>query len=392
MGDAGIENPSLIKVHHRSEKAEELISAAQRHSRFPENVWLVPNHVSHIAAVVPLGHVRLLLTVRPIQPVDLKIIRTGGYKELRDRDFITIGSEGVGTIIEIGEDVDTRRLQRNQRVVPVLFWDNLIKQGLGSWQYYVDVAEENVMVLPDVSRDSPDYIPDEAAAQFIITPWTALGLFHSAVAGIPTNGFLLLSAPSSTIGRHILGIGKNSCISVIAVVRKDDQKKLLQEMGVKHVININCSDFTRQVKSITGEEGAYAAIDGVGADTTKKLGACLRNGGEVLIYANAAGTDADDHVQISLSDLKRKIQVKWWTLTDYLHIGSENKEDIGKGMQQLFHETLELYRKKVLLFPTYEKLFKFSELAEALDLIEATKTQFEKRKAVLINHDHPHVV
>ncbi|KAL2612143.1 hypothetical protein R1flu_023835 [Riccia fluitans] len=390
MADAGTKNPALIKLHHHSEKAEELISASQKHLRFSESVLLLLDHANHLSCVVPPGHVRLLLTLRPIQPVDMKIIRTGGFKELKDRDFITVGSEGVGTIIEIGKDVNSR-LQKNQRVVPALFWDNLIKQGSGSWQYYVDVAQENVMVLPDVPKESPDYIPDEAAAQFIITPWTALGLFHTAAAAIPMNGFLLLSAPSSTIGRHVLGIAKNKGINVIAVVRKDDQKKLLEDTGVKYVININCSDFVGQTKSITGEGGAYAAIDGVGADTTKKLGACLRDKGELLIYANAAGTDIDDHVQISLSDLKRRIQVQWWTLTDYLRIGGGNKVVIGKEMKKLFDETVDLYRKKVLLFPIYERKFKFSELAEALDLIEETKTEFNKRKALLINHDHPHV-
>lgn len=132
--------------------------------------------------------------------VCMKIYRKGG-----DLIGIIVLWDLIGLILhllvkQIGEDVKSD-LHRNQRVMPVLFWDNLLKKGNGSWQSYVDVAEENVFPLPEVSKESADYVPDEVAAQFVITAWTALGLFHTAVAGIQEGRFLLLSAPSSTIGR-----------------------------------------------------------------------------------------------------------------------------------------------------------------------------------------------
>ncbi|KAG6540940.1 hypothetical protein Mapa_017684 [Marchantia paleacea] len=391
MDDNRIKNPAVIRFNHSPGveiiDTKEELTGCYVNPKFPRNVGLHPDYVSQLPSVVPLGHVRVRLTTRPIQHVDMKIIRTGGYKELRSRDYFTIGAEGVGIIHEIGEDVKGE-LRQNQRVMPVLFWDNLLKKGAGSWQFYVDVAEENVFPLPDVSKESADYVPDEVAAQFVITPWTALGLFHTAVAGIPEGGFLLLSAPSSTIGRHVLGISKSKNINVIAVVRKDEQKILFTEMGVEHVICANSSKevFAEQVKKLTGEGGAHAAIDGVGAETTMKLGACLRDEGELLIVDNAAGTDSDDHVKISLSDLKRKIQVKWWTLTDYVKIRIGKKDEIRETMTKLYNETLNLYKEKYLIFPTHEKIFTFDELAEALDLIGEIRNDFHKCKVLLVNH------
>ncbi|CAK9250981.1 unnamed protein product [Sphagnum jensenii] len=67
---------------------------------------------------------------------------------------------------EAGEGVKT--VKKEQRVLPFIALDP--RNVEGSWRQYVCVKEELVWAVPDS-------ISDEAAAQFIATPWTLYGMF-----------------------------------------------------------------------------------------------------------------------------------------------------------------------------------------------------------------------
>lgn len=100
-----VKNPAVIRFNHSPGEeitnAREVLTGCCVIPKFPRNVGLHLDYVGQLPSVVPRGHVRVRLTTRPIQHVDMKIIRTGGYKELRSRDFVTIGAEGVGFIHEV---------------------------------------------------------------------------------------------------------------------------------------------------------------------------------------------------------------------------------------------------------------------------------------------------
>lgn len=83
-----------------------------------------------------------------------------------------------------------------QRVVPILFWKYFRSGvgGSGSWQDYVEVAADDLVLVPKS-------VSDEAACQYVINPWTAHGLMVDIA--VPKGKYLLLSAGSSVIGRYI---------------------------------------------------------------------------------------------------------------------------------------------------------------------------------------------
>lgn len=83
-------------------------------------------------------------------------------------------------------------MKPGQRVVP-LMW--LGEPGNGSWQEYVVLKEDSVVPIPDA-------IPDEDAAQFVINPWTVIGMLKDQ--DVPKGEYLLQTAAGSVLGRYLL--------------------------------------------------------------------------------------------------------------------------------------------------------------------------------------------
>jgi trans-2-enoyl-CoA reductase len=138
------------------------------------------------------GNVVIRLTVRAVNPIDSLIIRENWLRHLADEHHYhpVIGSEGFGHITEVGEGVT--KFKVNQRVVPILYWKYYLGKGEGAWQDYVEVAEEDVVHIPD-------NVSDDAAAQYLINPWTAYGLLSEI--GVKEGEYLLQTAAASVIGR-----------------------------------------------------------------------------------------------------------------------------------------------------------------------------------------------
>ncbi|KAH8949024.1 hypothetical protein BDL97_10G008400 [Sphagnum fallax] len=234
------------------------------------------------------GNVVIRLTVRAVNPIDSVIIRKSWLRNLADEHHYhpVIGSEGFGHITEVGEGVT--KFKVNQRVVPILYWKYYLGKGEGAWQDYVEVAEEDVVHIPD-------NVSDESAAQYLINPWTA----------------------------QVIQICKHLKIKTINVVRRDNVIPELKAIGADVVINSSTEDMVSRVKELTGGKGAFAAIDAVGGILTKSVGNSLRNGGRLLVYGKLGGPD----VVLSSADLMRDIDVKFFRLTKFVE-NERNRERV----------------------------------------------------------------
>ncbi|KAH9549253.1 hypothetical protein CY35_10G008300 [Sphagnum magellanicum] len=264
------------------------------------------------------GNVVIRLTVRAVNPIDSLIIRENWLRNLADEHHYhpVIGSEGFGHITEVGEGVT--KFKVNQRVVPILYWKYYLGKGEGAWQDYVEVAEEDVVHIPDS-------VSDDAAAQYLINPWTAYGLLSEI--GVKEGEYLLQTAAASVIGRQVIQICKHLKIKTINVVRRDNVIPELKAIGADVVINSSTEDMVSRVKELTGGEGAFAAIDAVGGILTKSVGNSLRNGGRLFVYGTLGGPD----VVLSSADLIRDIDVKFFRLTKFV----ENKRNRERVMTDI---------------------------------------------------------
>ncbi|KAJ7550741.1 hypothetical protein O6H91_07G115500 [Diphasiastrum complanatum] len=278
----------------------------------------------HIPQPAP-GHVVVRMTLRPINPVDLMLVRNSRLALLhQEKGKVVIGSEGFGIVHETGESVTF--FKPGQRVIPILYWKYYLAKGEGSWQDFVEVAEEDVILVPDC-------ISDEAAAQFVINPWTVYGILVDL--GISKGQYLLQNGAGSAVGRQLIQLAKRWGIKTINVVRRSSLKDDLKAIGADEVIDSSTEDVVQRITEITQGKGAFAAVDMLGGLNTKIAAASVRNNGSLFIIGKLASQD----IIVDFNDLVRNITVKFWGLTKFLEIPGR-KEQVVKDVMKLFEENV----------------------------------------------------
>ncbi len=211
---------------------------------------------------------------------------------------------------QVGEGVT--RVAKGQRVVPFVHLDR--QKGEGSWQQYVSLKQELVWPVPDS-------ISDQAAAQFLINPWTVYGILTDLK--VPKGEYVLQTAAGSVFGRQVIQLAKHWGIKTINVVRRAEQKEELKALGADEVISTDNEDVAARVKEITGGKLAYAALDAVAGTLTKQVTASVRDGGQVFVYGELGGWDAT----VGVGDLFRGVHVAAWVLSNSLAERSEEYID-----------------------------------------------------------------
>jgi NADPH:quinone reductase-like Zn-dependent oxidoreductase len=192
---------------------------------------------------------------------------------------------------------------KGQRVVP--FVGRQRHTGEGSWQQYLSLKQELVWPVPDS-------ISDEAAAQFVVNPWTLYGILTDLK--VPKGEYVLQTAAGSVLGRQLIQLAKHWGIKTINVVRRAEQKEELKALGADEVISTDNEDVPTRVKEITGGKLAYGAVDAVAGTLTKQVTASVRDGGQVFVYGVLGGYDAT----VGVGDLFRGVRVAAWVLPNSL--------------------------------------------------------------------------
>lgn len=203
------------------------------------------------------------------------------------------------------------KVKPGQRVVP-FFVESRVK-GEGSWQEYVSVRE-------DMAWPVPDTISDSAAAQFVINPWTVYGMLSDLQ--VPKGEYVLQTAAGSVLGRQVIQLAKHWGIKTINVVRRGEQKQELLALGADEVICSSEEDVVARVKEITGRKLAWGALDAVGGEMTKKVGASVRWGGQVFVYGVLSSFDAS----VAITDLFRGVSLSGWILYNRSSDEAKRKE------------------------------------------------------------------
>ncbi|EFJ16159.1 hypothetical protein SELMODRAFT_268645 [Selaginella moellendorffii] len=287
------------------------------------------------------GRVIVRILLRPINPTDLVSIRTGRF----GHPVSTPGSEGYGIVHAVGDGVT--KVKVGQRVVPFM-WEGLKQTGDGSWQDYVSVREEMLSLVPDS-------IPDEVAAQFVINPWTAIGMLRDLAT--PRGEYILQTAAGSVLGRQIIQLAKHLGIKTINVVRREEQKEELRQLGADEVICSTTEDVVARVKEITDKKLVHGALDCVGGELTKSVAASVRRGGTVFVYGVLSSMEAS----IRIHDLLRQVRVTGWILVNHWEIEQERNAFISEAWKLLESKVIQ---------PFSGKRFPLSEFKAAMEASE----------------------
>lgn len=214
------------------------------------------------------GEVRIRMILSPVHNHDLWTVR-GQYGYKPELPAIG-GSEAVGTVDAVGADVPETMI--GQRVAAAGIHE--------TWAEYFIAPAAGVVPLPDV-------IADEAAAQLIAMPFSAISLLDFIT--VNEGDWVVQTAANGAVGKIFAALAKAKGIHTVNLVRRAEAVAELNALGFENVISTDQDDWKEQAQALIGVAGAKAAVDSVGGTMGEDLVDLLGWQGELITFGTATG-------------------------------------------------------------------------------------------------------
>lgn len=194
------------------------------------------------------GEVLVRMVAAPVNPSD--------YGEWRRKpagdEAARLGKEGSGVVVRSGGGCMANGLV-GKRVGVIA-----IKGGTYS-EYLVTDAMMGAFALPD-------NVQTEEAASFFVNPFTACGFVHT-VKGMGKTGFVSTAA-ASQLGQQLVQLCKMEGLTVINVVRREEQAELLRGLGAEHIVVTSETDWKDELRTKMAELKVSVIFDAIAGDNT----------------------------------------------------------------------------------------------------------------------------
>lgn len=267
-----------------------------------------------------LGEVRIKTLLAPIHNHDLWTVRGKyGYKPALPAIG---GSEAVGIVEALGEGVEGITI--GQRVMAASVH--------GTWaEYFIAPAR---MVIP-----VPDGIADEAAAQLIAMPLSALMLLEFLQA--EPGQWIVQNTANGAVGKTLAMLAAARGVHVLGLVRRDAGVDELKALGINNVLSTTQPDWKSRAQVLLGDTLAHAAVDSIGGQASADLVSLLGDNGTLVSF----GTMAGEAMRIPSGDLifKQATVKGFWGSKVSQQMSVENKRRlVGELLQRVLSGELEL--------------------------------------------------
>lgn len=257
--------------------------------------------VDEIAVPKPAsGEVLVRVSHSPINPSDLSTMQ-GTYNSAQRAELpCGLGFEASGVVVSSGGGFLANRLV-GKRVA-------CVTTGAGAlYAQYAAVAAMNCIELPgDVSFA-------EGCSCFV-NPLTVISFVE--IARNTKHKTILHTAAASSLGKMLVPYAKSNGVKVICVVRRDQQREILAELGAEHIIVSSEEGWEDQLKAKCEELNCRLAFDAVAGGLTGTILHAMPRGSTVKVYG---GLSEQHCSNISPSDLIfRQCKVEGFWLTGYM--------------------------------------------------------------------------
>ncbi len=181
------------------------------------------------------------------------------------------GSEGAGTVIEVGPEVE------GFSVGDAVAWTGV----LGSYTTRLSVPVAAALPVPaGMSLDVAAALPLQGMTAHYLACDT-----HPLRAG----DRCLVHAGAGGTGRLLVQIAKLRGAEVVATAGGPRKCELARSAGADHVIDYDATDLVEAVEAAVGPDAIDVVYDGVGAATFDAGLAVLRRRGMMVTFGNASG-------------------------------------------------------------------------------------------------------
>ena len=235
--------------------------------------WLDVLQSSRVTIDNPLpDEVRVRIYARPINPADEMFIQ-GVYRYKPELPQVA-GLEGAGIIESCGSDVD-----------PSLVGKKISFRARGTWTDRINLKKNQFKIIPEE-------IPFEVSCQLSLNTLTAFALLEEAK--VSTGDWMVVTAAFSSVGQQLIQMARVNGIHVIAIVRKDEQKKHLQLLGAHTVINSEKEEILQTIRDVA-QNGINACVDAVGGKIGSLMYKVLALKANVIIYGRLSSEPVSFH-------------------------------------------------------------------------------------------------
>lgn len=214
--------------------------------------------------------------------------RQGGYAEMLGLEptfpYI-LGSEGAGTVVDIGKDVDGFKLG------DLVYTASFLNANGGTYAEYVAVGAEYVSLIPKP-------LGMKEASAILGVGLTALRGLED-VLNLQRGETILILGASGGVGHMAVQLANLMGAEVIAVASGDDGVNLVQQLGIEKVVNGRSANALEQIKALV-PNGVDIALFTAGGKLAQDLLELVRHEGRVA-YPNGVQLDVNTAANLKVS-------------------------------------------------------------------------------------------
>lgn len=200
-------------------------------------------------------------------------------------------TDGAGTVVAVGADVS--EVAVGDRVFGAFHpaWASGPPQRATKPPVAGDTCDgwlEQFHRFPaDALVASPGHLDDGEAATLVCAGVTAWSALESGVVG---PGTVVVAQGTGGVSLFAVQLAKARGATVILTSSSDDKLAIGATLGADHLVNYRTTpEWQREVKSLTGGEGADVVVDVGGVDTLARSVRATRMGGTVAIVGVLGG-------------------------------------------------------------------------------------------------------
>ena len=228
------------------------------------------------------GQVLVKIECAPINPSDTYFM-AGMYGLLNDGEGeskfkfpLAPGWEGAGTVVYNGGGFMGWRLVGKRVAITKCQEPNKMFTIGGCYQQYAVTTAMQCIPLPD-------NVSFEQGSMHCVNPLTAIGMLKRAREDYKAQA-VIQTAAASQLGRMVVRLAQQDGIPLINIVRKEEQVKILKDLGAEHVLNSTDADFLEKLRDLAKQLRATVCFEAIGGKFTGTVMTCMPASSTCMLY------------------------------------------------------------------------------------------------------------